>query len=57
MALFLVSLLRFVLNLFSSRKIILFENAVLWKENEILLRKVGKKRVRFSFYDRFPSSF
>ena len=53
MVLFLTSLLRFVLNLFSSRKSILSENAVLWKENEILLRKVGKKRVHFSFYDRF----
>ena len=52
MVLFLASLLRFVLDLFSSRKSILSENAVLWKENEILLRKVGKKRVRFSFYDR-----
>ena len=56
MVLLLASLLRFVLNLFSSRKIILSENAVLWKENEILLRKVGKKRVRFRLYDRFPSS-
>ena len=53
MVLFLASLLRFVLNLFSSRKSILSENAVLWKENEILLRNVGKKRIRFSFYDRF----
>ena len=53
MVLFLASLLRFVLNLFSSRRSILSENAVLQKENEILLRKVGKKRVRFSFYDRF----
>jgi hypothetical protein len=25
---------------------------VFQKENEILLRKVGKKRARFSFYDR-----
>ena len=53
MVLLLASLLRFVLNLFSSRKSILSENAVLWKENEILSRKVGKKRVHFSFYDRF----
>jgi len=50
---FLASLLRCFLNVFSSRKSILSENAVLKKENEILLRKVGKKRVRFSFYDRF----
>jgi hypothetical protein len=53
MVLFLASLLRCFLNVFSSRKSILSENAVLQKENEILLRKVGKKRVHFSFYDRF----
>ena len=52
MVLFLASLLRFFLNVFSSRQIILSENAVLQKKNEILLRKVGKKRVHFSFYDR-----
>ena len=52
MLLFLASLLRFLLNVFSSRQIILSKNALLWKENETLLRKVGKKRVRFSFYDR-----
>jgi hypothetical protein len=50
---FLASLLRFFLNVFSSRKTILSENAVLTKENEILLRRVGRKRVHFSFYDRF----
>jgi hypothetical protein len=44
MVLLLASLLRFVLNLFSSRKSILSENAVLKKENEILLRNVGMKR-------------
>ena len=53
MVLFLASLLRCFLNVFSSRKSILSENAVLKKENEILLRKVGKKRVHFDFYDRF----
>ena len=53
MVLFLASLPRFVLNPFSPRKSILSENAVLQKEIEILLRKVGKKRVHFSFYDRF----
>jgi len=50
---FLASLLRFLLNVFSSRKSILSENAVLRKGNEILLRRVGRKRVHFSFYDRF----
>ena len=53
MVLFLASLLRFFLYAFSSSKTLLSENAVLKKENEILLRKVDKKRVHFSFYDRF----
>jgi hypothetical protein len=46
---FLASLLRFLLNVFSSRKTILSENAVLRKENEILLRKAGKKRVHLIY--------
>jgi hypothetical protein len=53
MVLFLASLLRFFLRTINSKGAILSENAVLRKENEILLRKVAKKRVRFSFYDRF----
>ena len=53
MVLFFASLLRLFLHAFGSRSAVLAENAVLKKENEILLRKVGKKRVRFSFYDRF----
>jgi putative transposase len=53
MILFLASLLRLFLHAFGSRSAVLAENAMLKKENEILLRKVGKKRVRFSFYDRF----
>ena len=53
MVLFLASLLRFFLRAINSKGAVLSENAVLRKENEILLRKVGKKRVRFSFYDRF----
>jgi hypothetical protein len=52
MILFLASLLRFVLHLFCARRNILTENAVLKKENEILLRKVGNRRVRFGFYAR-----
>ena len=55
MVIFLASLLRFFLRAFSSKGAILSENAVLRKDNEILLRKVGKKRVRFSFNDRFFS--
>jgi transposase InsO family protein len=53
MVLFFASLLRLFLHAFGSRSAVLAENAVLKKENEILLRKVGNKRVRFSFYDRF----
>ena len=47
MVLFLASLLRFFLRASSSKAAILSENAVLKKENEILLREVGKKRVHF----------
>jgi len=50
---FLASLLRCFLNAFSSRRTILSEKAVLMKENEILLRRIGRKRVHFTFYDRF----
>ncbi len=53
MVLFLASLLRLLLRAFSSKGAILSENAVLKKENEILLRRAGKKRARFCFYDRF----
>jgi hypothetical protein len=57
MVIFLASLLRFFLRAFSSKGAILSENAVLRKEDEILLRKVGKKRVRFGFSDGFSSLF
>jgi len=53
MVLFLASLLRLFLRAFSSKGAILSENAVLKKENAILLRRAGKKRVHFSLYDRF----
>ena len=49
---FLGTLLRFFLKAFRSKGNILTENAVLKKENEILLRKMGKKRVHFDFYDK-----
>ena len=42
MVLFLASLLRCFLNVFSSRKSILSENAVLKMENEILLWRLGE---------------
>jgi hypothetical protein len=53
MILFPASLVRFLLRALGSKGVILSENAVLRKENEILLRRAGKKRARFSFYDRF----
>ena len=57
MILFLACLLRFFLRAFGSKGAILSENAVLKKEDEILLRKVGKKRVRFGFSDGSSSLF
>jgi hypothetical protein len=44
--------LRFILHAFRSKRNILTENALLKKENEILARKMGKKRVHFDFYDK-----
>jgi hypothetical protein len=49
---FFASLLRFFLQAFRSKKNILTENALLKKENEILVRRMGKKRVHFDFYDK-----
>ncbi len=49
---FLGTLLRFFLKAFRSKGNILTENALLKKENEILLRKMGKKRAHFNFYDK-----
>jgi len=50
--LFFASLLRIFLQVFRSQRTIVSENALLRKENEILLRRVGKKRVQFSFHDK-----
>jgi len=49
---FLATLLRFILHAFRSKRNILTENALLKKENEILARKMGRKRVHFDFYDK-----
>ena len=49
---FFATLLRLFFQAFRSKRNVLSENALLKKENEILLRKVGNKRVRFSFYDK-----
>jgi hypothetical protein len=48
----LATLLRFILHAFRSKRNILTENALLKKENEILAREMGKKRVHFDFYDK-----
>jgi len=52
MVLFFASLLRIFLQVFRSQRTIVSENALLRKENEILLRRVGKRRVQFSFHDK-----
>ena len=57
MVLLFTSLLRFVSHRVGSRRPRHSENAVLMKENEILLRKVGRKRVYFSSFDRFFFAF
>jgi hypothetical protein len=48
----LATLLRSILHAFRSTRNILTENALRKKENEILARKMGKKRVHFDFYDK-----
>jgi hypothetical protein len=45
---FLAILLRLFFQIFRSEGTILSENALLKKENDILLRRVGKKRVHFN---------
>jgi hypothetical protein len=54
MVLFLASLLlrRLLLRAFGSKGAVISENTVLMKENAIQLRRVGRTRVHFSFYDR-----
>ena len=49
---FFTTLLRLFLQAFRSKRNILSENALLKKENEILVRRLGKKRVHFDFYDK-----
>jgi hypothetical protein len=46
------TLIRIFFHAFRSKRIILSENALLKKENHILLRRVGKKRVHFNIYDK-----
>lgn len=47
------TLIRIFFHAFRSKRIILSENALLKKENEILLWRVGKKRVHFNIYDKW----
>jgi hypothetical protein len=49
---FIAALLRLFLRFFRSEGNVLTENAVLKKENEILLWRMGKERPRFNFYDK-----
>jgi hypothetical protein len=49
---FFAILLRLFSQAFRSKRNILSENALLKKENEILLRGVGKQPVHFNVYDR-----
>jgi len=53
MVAFFSTLLRLFFHVFRSRRTILSEIALLKKENEILLRRFGKKRVQFGFFDKF----
>jgi len=46
-------LIRIFFQIFRLKRIILSENALLKKENEILLWRVGKKRVHFDIYDKW----
>ncbi len=48
----LATLPRLFFQIFRSKATILSENAMLKKENDILLRRVGKKRVHFSKYGK-----
>ena len=52
MIFFLATLLRSFLRAFRSKRIIPSENAVLKKENDILLQKVSKNRVQFDTHDK-----
>lgn len=52
---FFTTLLRLFLQAFRSERNILTENALLKKENEILPRKMGKKRVHYDFHDNLFS--
>ncbi len=49
---FLAILLRLFFQIFRSKGTILSENALLTKENDILLRRVGRKQVHFNIYDK-----
>jgi hypothetical protein len=50
---FFAFLLRLFFHAFRSKSILLSEMVLVKKENEILLRRFGKKRVQFGFYDKF----
>jgi hypothetical protein len=49
---FLAAFLRLFFLAVGSKRNVLSKNAMLKKENEILLRRLGKRRVRFGFCDK-----
>jgi hypothetical protein len=49
---FLATFLRLFFLALGSKRNVLSKNALLKKENEILLRRLGKKRVQFDVYDK-----
>jgi hypothetical protein len=53
MSAFIATLLRVFFQAIRSKRNVLSENALLKKENEILLQRVGKKRVHFNIYDKW----
>jgi hypothetical protein len=53
---FFTTLLRLFLQAFRSKRNILTENALLKKENDIRLRRVGRKRVHFKVFDNMKMS-
>jgi hypothetical protein len=53
MVLFFASLPRIFLQVFRSKRTIVSENALLTKENKILLRRLGNRRAQFDVSDKW----
>jgi len=52
MVAFFAYFIRLILWVFRSKSSLLCEIALLRKENDILLRKIGRKRIYFNIYDK-----